>query len=119
MYAKAKKVSVSDYWAANSSLGFFYGDMHFQYLSDLEEAAELDDNSVPRWVWGAKLKEIYKPAAEDIWQEILQEMNTAYADPVPGSLELLDHAINEFYLTNKDKLVSYEIDYSTVVLLTA
>lgn len=115
-FAAAKKISLASYY--ESGLNHFYRD------GGVFEADSVDNpvwdrlrKSSVEWVWGVKKGNFTYPSATEIWEFFLDSNLQPDIETVPGSEELLDQSLAEFFKTNEFKLNIYEADYNTAVLL--
>lgn len=112
-FAKAKKV---DSWDG----GVFYGDEYFASMDDVIDHLASNGDEWPEFVWAAAPKRVItdlrvsEVVEGDISDRGWEDMDTSDLDGV----DELQAALDKFVEANKD-VVSYELDYSTAILMAA
>lgn len=108
-YNNARKTSLANY-----SGGIFHRDDFYEDYSIL--ADKLKNDFPPKYVWASKKVRLERIWAKDIWERIGEDV-VDFPPCVPGSDDLLNDALKEFFTTNEDKLAIDIIDYSLAVLV--
>ncbi len=114
-YEAAKKISLAEY---DRPLGVFFNNIYYDDFDVLQMEIMLFKAELrPKYVWAGKRGEIEKINAEWIWDKLCSFIPHDTPEMVPGSDSMLNKALEEFFVTNSDRLSAIEPDYTLAILL--
>lgn len=100
----ARRIHSGSYQGALS-----YKEQFFRDVSALKAYCTANRLPVPNETFAAERFSLPTLSAEDLWIHITAQSNLDdHLECVPGSDDILNDALQEFYKTNKDRLVGYQ-----------